>query len=483
MHGADLGVPSANIAGKVVLASIVAFVVAGGVFLVRGTPLSGDEPLYALRSRSFRWGETPWFAWPSYRAPGLPLLAAPLVGLPEPILRAMIICLAAASVALVYVLARTFVGQSAAAWAAVVFAATPGLLASSVYFFPDVPGLFLVLVSVVSIVRYLLGKGSHGWLVLMCVSLTAAGLVRFSVGIVALAALVAMLVAAPSTLSARRGRAAVTGALLVAITAAGTFLPAIGSQDGLSPLAANRELLSQNGAPLSRRLVTLADTSSWAFGLSRQLSLGAVAGAVFLIVCGIGLLVGLHGAVRSRDRLVLFPIIWFPLTLAFYVVALDHFEIRYLVPLFAPLAMVAGSGLSLVARRMTTPWAAVLVAVTLAAGLLFGTYLITVQLRADDAEDLAVRSVGDFVAAADRACVMTFGSDGGKVWLLPWYSGCHASSGPGAQMYVAVWRDASVPASRPRADAELVRSETFTLTKQGDTQRRVIDLYRLPDAP
>jgi 4-amino-4-deoxy-L-arabinose transferase-like glycosyltransferase len=483
VHGADLGVPSANVAGKVVLASIVAFVVAGGVFLMRGTPFSGDEPLYGLRSRSFRWGETPWFAWPSYRAPGLPLLAAPFVGLPEPVLRAGIVCFAAASVALVYVLARTFVGQRAAAWAAVVFAGTPGLLASSVYFFPDVPGVFLVLVAVVSIVRYLLKEGSHGWLVLMCVSVTAAGLVRFSVGIVALAALVALLIAAPRALAAHRGRCALAGALLVAITAAGTFLPAVGSQDGLSPVAANRELLSQNAAPLSRRLVTLADTSSWAFGLSRQLSLGAVAGAVFLVACGTGLVVGLLRAARSRDRLVLFPIVWFLITLGFFLAALDHFEIRYLVPLFTPLAMVAGSGLSLVARRLTRPWATVLAAATLAAGLLFGTYLITVQLRADDAEDLAVRSVGDFVAAADHPCVMTFGSDDGKVWLLPWYSGCHASSGAGAQVYVAVWRDASVPASPPRADAELVRSEAFALTKQGDTQRRVIDVYRLPDAP
>lgn len=482
MHGADLGAPSARVAWKVVLASIIALATAGAVFLMRGTPLSGDEPLYGLRSRSFRWGETPWFEWPSYRAPGLPLLAAPLVGLPEPILRAVIVCFAAASVVLVYTLARTFVGQSSAMWAAVVFAATPGLLASSVYFFPDVPGMFLVLVTVVSMVRYLLGKGSHWWLLLMCASLAVAGVVRFSVGMVALSAFVALLVAAPSALSACRGRSAVTGGLLVAITAAGNFLPAIGSQDGLSPWAANRELATQNAEPLSRRLVTLADTSSWAFGLSRQLSVGAIAGTGFLMVCGTGLLVGLRSAWRSRDRLVLFPITWFFFTLGFYLVVLGHFEIRYLVPLFAPLAMVAGRGLSLVARRMAPTWTTVLVAVTLAAGLLFGSYVITVQLRADDAEDLAVRSVGNFVAATDRDCVMTFGSDGGKVWLLPWYSGCHASSGAGAQVYVAVWRDASVPASPPRANAELVHSEAFTLTKQGDTDRRVIDLYRLADA-
>jgi len=462
------------------IAAVTAFTAAAVAFVARGTPFSGDEPLYGLRSRSFRWGETPWFSWPSYRAPGLPLLAAPLVALPEPFLRGLVVCFAGGSIALVYVLAKPFVGQRAAAWAAVVFAATPGFLASSVYFFPDVPGVFLVLIAVVSLVRYLLRRGSHGWLVLMGGSLVIAGLVRFSVGIVALAAFVALLVAVPSVLSESRSRFFVTGALLFGVTAMGSFVPAIGAQDGLSPWAANRELASQNAAPLSRRVVTLADTASLAFGFSRHLSVGAISGGLFLVICGTGLVIGVRGALRSRDRLLLFPITWFVLTLSFYLVALDHFEIRYLASLFAPLAMVIGGGLSMVTRRLATPWAAVLVAVTLAAGLLFGTYLVTVQLRADDAEDQAVRAMGDFIAAAEHDCVISFGSAGAKVWLLPWYSGCHASSGgPGAQMYVAVWRDASSPAPPPRAKAELVHSEAFTITKNGETDHVVIDLYRL----
>lgn len=473
------GLRSASSAYKAVAAAIVALAAAAALFLARGSPLSGDEPLYGLRSRSFRLREAVWFEWPSYRAPGLPLLAAPLVSLPEPVLRGVIVAFAAASVGLVYLLGQSLFGRKPAMWAAVVFAATPGLLVSSVYFLPDVPGLCLVLVAVVCLVRYLVGNGTRWWLALMVGSLTVAGLVRFSIAIVVLGALVALLIAVPSLVSTRRTRVLMVGGLLLVVTVAGNFVPAIGSQDGLSPWAANRQLVSQNASPLSRRVVSLADTSSLAYGFPRQAVPKGAGGAVFLAICGAGLVVGLVNGRRNRDRLVLFPIAWFLLTLGFYLIALDHFEIRYLTPHFVPVALIGGAGLASLGETVGRRWAAVLIAVTLVAGLSFGTYLISDFLRADDAEDLAVRDVGNFIAAAGQDCSVRFGAGGGKVWQLPWYSGCHSPVTADSIVYVAVWRSASDPASPPQADAQLVHSRDFTLTKKGASEHRVIDLYQL----
>jgi 4-amino-4-deoxy-L-arabinose transferase-like glycosyltransferase len=458
-------------------AGVLGFVAVASAFIARGDPLTGDEPLYALRAVSFATRDPLWFSWSSYRAPGLPLVLAPIAGLSEVVLRLFVVACGVGCIVFVYVIARLVAGRRVAAWSALVFSAVPGLMVSSVYVLPDVPGVLFVLAAVWALLRYLEQGGGPAWLVLAIAAAYGANVVRFSEALVVLCAFVAIVVARPRVWTAGRLRALVSGGLLLAVVVVGNFAPAIGSPDGASPFSANRALQAERVFSVSRRPITFADTSTVAFGLTHRANPLGFGGLVFLLLTVVGGVAGALAARRARDRAFLFPAVWLVLSIGFFAVAFDNFEVRYLTPLFPPIAMVVGWGLASLVARPAQRWAPpALAAVVLVSGLSFGWHELWDELRAATTEDVAVRAVGEDIARLSSDCALEPSASKGTA--LAWYSRCTRQVGDPVDTYAVVIRDSADP-STPPPGSQLVETRGYTVVEDGTPVPRSIDMYRV----
>lgn len=474
------GASERPIVGWVVLAA-AALGMVGIAYLRQWAPLTGDEPLYALRGRSFSYREVPWFSWPSLRAPGLPLIISPLTRGSDAWLKVIVLVFAVAMVAVVYRIGAEVFSRRSAAWAAIVFAVTPSLLLSSVALLPDVPGACLSLLAILAIVMLLMKRARAWWFLVMVLAVAAANTVRFSSAVVVCIAFVSLLVAMPSIVAAARARVVACSVALAALTVWGNFVPAVGSLDGISPWSANRAMIVDYAIGLDRRPVTFVQSFALSYGFPRQAVPAAIGGLAFLIIVGVAVATGLWTCGRRRDRLILFPLLWFALTLAFDFVNLQTFEIRYLIPILVPIALIAGVGLAAGTATWGRTGATALAVVIGISGLTFGWHLTVDHARADDAEDAAIRDAGQFIAEQDPGCSSELlGGTPGKNQQLLWYSGCRSDPGSAAARYVVVPRLASAPEVPPESAGRRVFRRPFTLERDGSTTMRVLDVYRVP---
>ncbi len=458
-----------------------AFALVAIAYLRRWAPLTGDEPLYALRGRSFIDREVPWFSWPSLRAPGLPLVIAPLARGADAWLKVVVLVAAVTMVAVVHRIGSEVFGRRSACWAAIVFVVTPVLLLSSVALLPDVPGACLSVLAILAIVMFLLKRASAWWFLVMVLAVAAANTVRFSSAVIVCIAFVSLLVAVPSIVGQVRWRVVASSSALIALTAWGNFVPALGSLDGISPWSANRAMIVDYAIGLDRRPVTFVQSFALSYGFPRQAVPAAIGGLAFLTIVGVAVAVGLWSAHRRRDRVVLFPLLWFALTLAFDAVNLQTFELRYLIPTLIPLSLIGGVGLAAVTATWTRTGAGALATVIAVSGLTFGWHLTSDHARADDAEDAAIRDAGQFIADQGSVCSSELlGGTPGKNQQLLWYSGCRSDPVSAEVRYVVVPRLASTPESPPVRGGRLESTRAFTLDRDGTTTIRVLDVYRLP---
>ncbi len=430
--------------------TVVAFVGVCLVLIAQGAPLGHDEAVYSLRARQFAAGEPPGNYWIAQRAPGLPVVVAPmfLLGGTEPQLRVVVALFGALAIACTWLLGRQFFSPRVGVVAAVALACTPNMVRYSVVALPDVPSTALSLLALVLFWRSVATR-STVWAASTVVVALAATYTRFGAPIQLLLGLGLI---ALHLWPLVRPRLLAVGSLIGAVLACALtilMVPAA-TASSVSPWVDMRALQNRKAEPV---LLAFSDFRDQAVGV-----IGPALG--LLAIIGVGLAV-----VAVRRSQLAGPSVVTPLAVGVGTVvtlglSIGHGEPRYLMPVLPFILLPAAAGWVSAIQRFPARRLVAVACLLLALPALQAVGSGAGELRRLEnsvALRQAARELGDI--AGDPCYVVTSYTP-----QVEWYSGCEttrfntpatpeqrlAEFPPGGQVYVLIGTSGKV---QPEGDA------------------------------
>lgn len=407
--------------------ALLVFAVLGLRLILTGVPLGTDEAIYALRARNFLEGVEPGY-WRDLRAPGLPLLLAPVLGAGGGVaeMRAAVLCMGTVGIVLTWALGRRWSSPIVAVLGAAALAVTPIYIVASAQLTPDVPGAVAGLAAVLLYHESLMRRR---WLAWPAVAVgIVATVVRYGAPMWLAAGFGLVALAHWGVVRRRLWHETLVALTLGAAIAAIQFVPIVTGSDG-PPFLDNQRLNSAKYVPLQ----AFRD-----FGEQLPPALGPVVLSTCVLGAA-GLLVALSRRAPEAPGSALATGIGL-VTFLLLAVSLNHGEARYLIPVVPFLLLGLAGGLTVLVPSWPT-------AVAVTGVLVVAGGLVAAPFSGSAMNQLAKR-------APMRQAAMQLGErTNGDCWIITsyepevqWYSGCKTASFQ------------SPPPASLRADMESVRS-------------------------
>ncbi len=370
-------------------------------------PLGWDEATYALRARNF-FDHTFSTGWNDYRAPGLPAVMSPFVGMGDTALRSITACFGLIGIGATWLVGRILFGQLAGVIAAAGLTLTPTWLSSSTQIWPDVPGASLgVVVTAVAII------GTRGgivrwWTLAAAPIAMAATFLRFGAPIPIGIVLVAIGLWRLRTFVRFPGRTILLIASLAASVYAVLMVPFL-TGSIRAPLSALRQLRDQNAFPLVKGFTDYSERYREIFG-----DMG-----ILVVLLGLGLAITARKMLGGRIGITAVA----GLVTAVALATILHGELRYLSPALPLVWLGVAGGLAVAGGHLPRRYSMTI------AGLFLIAMLSGAMTYANDMNEWlyrwgGLRTVSEEIGASVRSSscvVLTM-----RYPVVAWYSGCEA---------------------------------------------------------